>query len=639
MLRKNKRKQDRLSASNGQPSIFTGAATAEDMLAPSLIKEVKKGEEGLSGKATDYWVEVGGTVQPVRYFRSFFAALTGNVSWAGMFDDLYAGDFGEGDCDTIIHVRPTESSRVQWNLSRKIAGIESDLLTEHNSSRRSAMMQMLADLHEQQRRLRTNISKLYQVSIQVVASHTEAGSFQRFCGLLVKRFAGQSIILRAADARQLPALREATPLGREDIFKDTFRNMESDNVADLFPFGQGSISHRAGIVIGDDPQGRPIFFDNWYPLLPNYNMVIFGQSGAGKSVSIKLITSRSALWGIRTAIIDPELEYRPLVLGMGCPYIDLSPNSSHRINIFDVDAEEDAEGNLLVNLDEAVYAVQAVVFRMIRQVDPENLNGQAKIRIGEQIRELYASFGITEDPESLLVAAGDFEVGKKRRPMPTLSDLYQIMKADPATKAAANILRAFTQEGGSKAQSIFDGQSTVELRDAPIVAFSLAGLEENIIKPLGTFVATKWVWERFGKKNRTQKKRIIVDEAQMMMDDPETAKWLENAFRRGRKLNVSMCAVTQGFEVFTRVAEGMGILKNAPTKILLRQDPMDIDAVQGRFDLSVGEAQFLLTAPKGQGILRVDHEAAICFFRCTDREYAMFSTDPNELRLKGGGAA
>lgn len=132
------------------------------------------------------------------------------------------------------------------------------------------------------------------------------------------------------------------------------------------------------------------------------------------------------------------------------------------------------------------------------------------------------------------------------------------------------------------------------------------------------------------KKDRTQKKRIVVDESQLMMEEEEEAKWLENSYRRGRKLNVSMCAVTQGFEVFLRKPEGMGILKNAPTKLLLRQEAIDIEAVQGKFNLASGEAAFLLKANSGVGILKVDEESTIVQMQATDNEYWLYTTNPND---------
>jgi len=189
----------------------------------------------------------------------------------------------------------------------------------------------------------------------------------------------------------------------------------------------------------------------------------------------------------------------------------------------------------------------------------------------------------------------------------------------------------FTRDSRYKNQAIFDGQTNVNMWDAPVAAISVADLDDDIMKPLGLFIATKWIWERFASQNVRQRKRVIVDEAQLLMQHHESAVWLENAYRRARKRNTSMCAVTQGFEVFLRVPEGMGVLKNAPTKLLLKQEPIDIDAVKDKFFLSEGEAQFLLTASPGTGILKAGEDSVLINVIPTPQEYQLYTTDPRDL--------
>jgi len=622
-----------------QPSVFSGTADWKDILAPSVVKEVGPGMPSPKGRADTYWVEIGATVEMARYFRSFYAAVTSGSTLAGILDSLYMGDFGEADCDVALHIVPADPARAIWELEQKIAQLEADCEEEKNSARRQTILHQIAELKRRHAALRIGDQKLFFVSIQVAASATDLEALNRACSVLVKRFAGKGIHLRAADTRQLQALFEMTPLDTRTV-KDAFRDMESQNVADLLPLGLGGLRHRSGVVIGVEPSGGLVLYDSWHPSLGNYNIVVFGRSGFGKSFFIKLLTARSTPLGVRTAIIDPELEYENLMVGLGCPYIRLHPSSKDRINIFDVGVVEEDDGTVKVDLDGAVQAAQAVVFRMIRVYDPSVLTGQVKVLIQEKIKELYARRGITEDPRSLYEAAWEGErirIGGRPKKMPTLSELHDLMERDPDLVKAAQLIKPFTRKDGVSAQSIFDGESTVNIEGLPAFAFSVAGLDEEIMRPLGLFVATKWVWEKFGR-DRKVRKRIVVDEAQTMMDTPETAKWLEDAFRRARKRNISMCAGTQGFEVFLRVPQGLGILKNSSTKVLMRQEAVDIQAVQEKFSLSEGEAAFLLTSRKGWGVVRADNDAAVFYAKPMDSEYVWFTSDPNDLAFKGAGA-
>ena len=86
--------------------------------------------------------------------------------------------------------------------------------------------------------------------------------------------------------------------------------------------------------------GVPILFDNFHPSLTNYNMVIFAKSGAGKSVTMKTLISRSSvLMGIESLALDAEGEYSVVAEALGGINVVLGPNSKTVINIFDIETE------------------------------------------------------------------------------------------------------------------------------------------------------------------------------------------------------------------------------------------------------------------------------------------------------------
>lgn len=617
--------------------------TGVDFASPSLIRETLPNEErlGIEGKYDDYLVEVGSTIENARYYRSFFAEIKGGTTWASMLDPLILGEFGKGDTDLAIHVEPVDTTVELEDIKRRIQGLESDLLLEKNDARALDMRDEIADLKDRQKRLRINLEKPFRVSIQAVVSSLDLKSLKKFTNNLIRRFAGREIYMRSPDGKQLDALFNITPFSSNFMYKEHTFSYETSNVADFFPFGHGGISHRSGIVLGSDDLGRPIYYDGWHDNLMNHNMVIMGRSGGGKTFCTLTLTHRSAHVGISTVIIDPKGDYRRFVTTMGCPYVDLAPDSQFRINFFDVDVEDRADGTNYVNIEETVQGVRAIVFKMLRIMDPDVLTGKVKVKIENCIRQLYKDRGINENPESLIDDTQQIVVGEDGqktynlsgtyKKMPQLGDLYQLMTEEPELQDAAQLLRNFTQHGDSPTQAIFDTQSNISIRDTPIFAFGLDLLDEEVMRPLGLFIATKWQSTKFAKKNRHLRKRVVFDEAQTAMYEPETAQWLENEFRTVRFFNTSMCAVTQGFEVFTRVEQGLGILKNAPTKIFLKQEPIDIEEVKGKFDLTEGEGAFLVhQAEKGLGIIRVDDEASIIKVDSTPYEYQLFTTDPND---------
>lgn len=593
-------------------------------------------------------MEIGSTSEMARYFRNFYAALTTSYTQAGMLNGLLAGDFGEADCDVAIHVTPTDPERTMWNLEQKIAQKEVAYKEEPNPARKQRIIREIQDLQRQHVNLVSGDESIMNTAVQVLASATDIDVFGRFCNMLVKSFAGKGIVLRPADGNHLTALLNMTPLDPGRITYP-FRNAEASNLADWFPFGSGGIRHKSGIVIGEDNLGKLVFFNPWHHNNGNYNIVIFGRSGFGKSFLIKLMVARllvtpiltqSGHKDVRVAIVDPapEKEYRNLMYALGFPHIELSPYSHHRINMFDLYESEDEDGKVRVNVEETVKAVRAVVFRMIRGYDnrDEILTGNVKIKIEYLIKKLYSDKGITEDLEGLYEpeepADSVFRMERRKKTMPELSDLYDLMREDPELTKASDILKTFTRYGGSRSNSIFDCQSNVDISRCQAFTICVADLDEEILRPLGLFIATKWTWEIFGS-DRSILKMIVTDESQLIMDKsvPELAGWMENAFRRARKKNISMCSATQGFEVFLRVEQGIGVLKNSTTKILLKQDSVDIEAVQEKFNLSEGEAACTLLFKKGQGIIKVDNDSALINITHTPREYMMFTSDPNDV--------
>jgi len=624
-----------------QPSFEKGAPDIRDHMAPSLVKELSPKDLTMEGKAGDYMVEIGATSEFARYFRSFTAAMKTSTTYAGMYDQLYRGDFGDGNLDIAIHIRPSDENRTLHDLARMIAGLESDYELTNNTTQKAKIRDAIIDLQEQEKRIRRNVERIFFVSTQAVVSANSIKELKKFSNAMIKRFAGQGVMLRPNDRKQLPALTCTTAFDQERVFEESFRHMESSCIADLFPFGQGGISHTEGVVMGYDNYRQIVYLNPWEHGLPNAHMVIFGRSGAGKSFTIKLFTLRSAIMGIRTGIIDPDrkCEYENLVTALGGSYIKLDSTSKQHINMFDVNVAEDENGQLTVELEQSINAVQAIIFKMLNSIDTKLLNdGPTVILIREKIREVYANFGITDDPESLFesksMKTGDKFVlgGRQLKKMPTLSDFHNIIENEPRLKKIAAVMKVFTRKGNDPVMSIFDCETNVDIKKDVAFAFSVGNLEETILKPLGMFIATKWLKENFAYQNRFQKKRIIVDEAQVPMKTPEMADWMEDSFRQMRRYNCSMVAASQGFEVFMQVPQGLGILKNATIKLILRQEPIDIDAVQGKFNLSEGESSFVMRSPKGTGILMVDNESTILNVLATKEEEELFTTDPNQLK-------
>ena len=101
--------------------------------------------------------------------------------------------------------------------------------------------------------------------------------------------------------------------------------------------------------------------------------------------------------------------------------------------------------------------------------------------------------------------------------------------------------------------------------------------------------------------------------------------------RRARKRNVSLAIISQRFQDFYEKPEAQAVLTSSDTKLFLAQDKAEIEYLKEVFKLSEGEANFLVTCLKGEGLLKVGSESAIIQITPTQKEFEFVETNLNKL--------
>ena len=184
----------------------------------------------------------------------------------------------------------------------------------------------------------------------------------------------------------------------------------------------------------------------------------------------------------------------------------------------------------------------------------------------------------------------------------------------------------------------FDGQSTFDLLDGTLfINLDISQLEERFARPLAQQILLSWIWEKYVKKNsedrkKAAKKRVLVDEAWMLLPYPEAVDFLNTMARRARKRNVSLAVISQKFQDFYEKAEVQAVLTSSDTKLFLAQDKSEIEYIKEVFKLSDGEAYFLTTCARGEGLLKVGEDTAIIAIKPTKKEFEFVETNLNKLR-------
>lgn len=420
---------------------------------------------------------------------------------------------------------------------------------------------------------------------------------------------------------------------------DEYHDVTVANAACLSPLLSKEFSHQSGIFFGGNDNGNedgsPVFLDLFIgsPRLNGPHMFITGMTRAGKSYTIKGITSRSNAHGISSIIIDPEGEYRNLAKELDGIIIRFKPNMETMFNLFDIEPEEDEDTKKrYIDIAGKAEDICQLLSTMLEAQFGEKMTAEERALAGKAVREEYFYREITEDPESIYQHEGAvFEdgvcIGKSYREMPTISTYAERLKTmGPKTERIYNILEPFRKGGG---MGFFDGQSTVNLSDSHLVVFDVSGLKTDFQRLYAMYVMLSWVWEKYIKRDKNRK-RVVVDEAWRMMRYNDTAIFLSDMSRRGAKYNTSLTIGSQSFREFT-TEEGLVVMNQCDTKFFLRMLPKDAEDLGIIFDLPENVVSSIKTFRPGQGLLQAGLESAIVSFKGFPFEESFLRSDPEAV--------
>ena len=592
-----------------------------------------------------------------RYARSFFvSSLPRMCTFPELFRDMYMF----GDINTSIYINPIKEEKSQNDLNRVINELETERIVaidRGNINRESTISQKRLEAEQLRDEIAAGFNKLYEASIISTIFAYNLDDLEKYTKLLISEMSKTLVGVKSAWGIQEEAFKSNLPFMNDKVSKT--HTFDRNSMGTVFPFTTSEVGHPTGVPLGFNKQtGTPILFDNFHRSLTNYNMVIFAKSGAGKSVTMKTLISRSSvLMGIESLALDAEGEYTIVAESLGGINVVISPNSKTIINLFDIETEiikDEITGKdrIALNIENKVEDVTQALLTMARgSTRSDGINELTKQIIAESVAEEYAALGITSNPDSLYRNINNMSsrrdmLKKEKKNMPTIGSWYRRIEG----KARENknqdyqyhysyllkVMKQYIREYDGQ-MAYFDGQSTFELLEgSPFINLDISQLEERFARPLAQQILLSWIWEKFVKKNsedrrKASQKRVIVDEAWMLLPFPEAVDFLNKMARRARKRNVSLAIISQRFQDFYEKQEAQAVLTSSDTKLFLAQDKSEIQYLKEVFKLSEGEANFLVTCQKGEGLLKVGSDSAILKIMPTRKEFEFVETNLNEL--------
>ncbi len=622
-------------------------STLHDLLAPS----------GIDATHYDY-LEIFSKIS--RFARTFYITT---IPRQATFPYFLSGIYEFGDVNTSVYITPIPESVSQSELNKTIVELQSERFVAQDRgdiNRESVLSTKQAEAESLRDQIAAGYNKLFDATIICTLFAYSKLELDKMSEILSMEVSKNQIGLKTAWGLQEEAFKSNLPLNMNKITrKHTF---DRGSMATVFPFVNAEAGMDTGIPIGVNVQtGLPLLFDNFNHSLTNYNMIIFGKSGSGKSVTIKTIMARSAiLTGVENLVLDAEGEYVVVADALRGINVDISPKSDTIINIFDIESElvkDEITGieRYELNIENKVEDVTQALLTMARgSTKSEEVTELTKQIIAEIVAQSYQAKGITNNVDSLYEEStqNSDRLGRVKKQMPTISEWYDrlVEKRLENTNDTykyhydylVKVMKQYCRKYNGQ-MAYFDGQSTFELLDeCPFININISQLEERFARPLAQQILLSWIWEKYVKKNsedktKARKKRVLVDEAWMLLAYPEAVDFLNTMARRARKRNVSLTVVSQKFQDFYENKACQAVLTSAETKLFLAQDKSEISYLQEVFKLSDGESNFLITCSRGEGLIKIGYTSAVIAIKPTQREFSFVETNLNkiiELRKK-----
>jgi hypothetical protein len=545
-----------------------------------------------------WFIRIDGEVEH-DYTRTLALVSYPRTAYPGWFDSIIQID--EPNVDFCLHIVPLPPEVVSARLSRKAVEFRGSMIVSQRQGRAPDPSTSIAleDVEQLRENLARGDERVFSINayIQVHAQDRR---------MLIERSERIISTIRSLDFRALPThwqhhmgLLSCLPDGNNLLVRS--RLFGTGAAATFFPFTGSDISMDNGVMFGVHSNGGLIIINPFNSKqLENANLVVFAKSGSGKSFFLKTVSCR-LLPTCNVYVVDPEAEYQNLCEQVNGQYIRLSTDSL-QINPFELYGTTKPSKTVVVDKDLAKEEGNFFREKLLNLItllelllsDEGTLPQKEKAFLYKCLIKTYENRGITMDPTT-----------HARQP-PNMQEFFVIMssalRGDDRFGVGEDTYGL--SERLERYLHLFPARTRLSLENR-YIDFNIRELNETL-KPIGLFIITEFLWTKMRQARRSniiQKNTIIlIDEAWLLMQFRQGAKFLEEFARRIRKYGGGLWCTTQNSDDFLSSDEGKTILAMSTMKFLMKQDSSTIDSVVNTFKLSPGQRSFLLGARRGEGL-------------------------------------
>lgn len=504
-----------------------------------------------------------------------------------------------------IFVHPVETAKVLRTFQKKVAEVQSQIsIREQKGLVRDPMLDTAyQDLENLRDQLQQAQEKLFDVGLYISIYGDSEAELDKTESEIKSILESKLVYVKPALFQQEQGYKSNLPTASDELLVHS--KLNSSPLSSLFPFISFDLTSDKGILYGINRHNSSlVLFDRFS--LENYNSITFAKSGSGKSYATKLEILRTLMFDTEVIVIDPEREYEFLAESVGGKYFNISLNSEHHINPFDLPTPREDESPADVLRSNIINLVG--LFRIMMG----GLTPEEDAIIDKAITETYALKDITPDSDFSQIEP------------PLLSDFELVLAGMEGGESLVQRLTKYTK--GTWAGFI-NRPTNVDI-NSKLIVFSLRDMEDDL-KPVAMYIVTHHIWNAVRKN--LKKRLLVIDEAWWMMKSEDTASFLLGLAKRGRKYYLGLATITQDVDDFLKSPYGLPIITNSSIQMLLKQSPSSIDRLQQVFSLTDEEKYLLLESDVGEGIFFVGLKHVAIKIIASYTEDQIITSDPSQV--------
>jgi conjugal transfer ATP-binding protein TraC len=350
----------------------------------------------------------------------------------------------------------------------------------------------------------------------------------------------------------------------------------------IMPVFADTANYSSPFMLFSGRRGQLYYFDNFQTADDqngNYNMVVVGKPGSGKSVFLQEYTTSILRFGGQVVVLDDGRSSQNSCGILEGDFVDFA-NGNFCINpfsLYGVYAKQASSSEYEQDFEEPFIDLVVSILCIIANVDKNNSKdpevGLYKTVMTNVVSEVMSKYG----------GQGGFK------------EIWQELKDNP--KFHGNEIKAIVErlvyilEGYAigRYASFYNGEATLNVENS-LTVFEFSDLEYSEI--LQNSVLMTVIFLVYSKMQaRVRRTSLIIDEAWRLLGHPNIKGFIQAIARRARKYNGSLVVATQSISDFSaeRSEAGAAVLKQSEWRVLLNVSGDDEPMLKGALNMSDAE--------------------------------------------------